>query len=557
MLASWGVVATVKEEAATIRSFVAHYKTLGADEIHLYFDDPDDPAAALAEAVPGVRVTRCGADHWKGHRPDTHQARQKHNANRAYRRCRADWLIHLDADELLHSALPIGRVLGGLDRGQVAARVMPAEAMVPPRRSEGLSVFRLPLPDNARGRRIGEKVYGELNRYLERGFLSHTAGKCFVRTGRADVVLSIHDPFVGGVRVTPPWLPDTYLLHLHGDDEERWLAAVGRRLTTGAYQAKFHDDRRRARRGEGPGRNAYLTELMAREGEAGLRRFFRQVCVFDATKAPLRRFGLILKLRLWLPEKVETWFPGTHAVAARRLAVNPQTGCLEAEAESRGSRMIVSLQDNYTEAMIARGTEAEAEELDAIIGIVAGRQVVFWDVGANAGVYSLAVARHAAPESVIVAFEPNPVMAARFLRNVALNGYRNIRLEQVALGEGEGETRLVLHANLGQASPRADAPPEAGASIAVPLRELAPYVMAAPRGALNLLKIDIEGAEPACLGPFFARVPPTHWPDVVLFEHAHADRWGIAPEALFPGEVYRIRRRFRHNTLLERRGPAA
>lgn len=558
MPASWGVVATVKEDAGVIRSFVAHYKTIGAAEIHLFFDDPDDPAAAIAQAVAGVQVTRCGEDHWKGRRPETHQARQKRNANLAYRRCRTDWLIHLDADELLHAPLPIGRVLERLDRDRTAARVMPAEAMVPPRR-DGVSVFRLPLPDSPRGRRIGERVFGGLARYLDRGFLSHTAGKCFVRTGIADMTLSIHDPFLGGVRLTPPWLPDTLLLHLHGDDEDRWLAAVGRRLSTGAYQARLNDlrKRRQRRQGGGPGRHAYLTDLMAREGEEGLRRFFRRVSVYDASKRPLRRHGLVVKLRLWLPEKVETWFPGSHAVVARRLALDPATGRLEAEVTSRGSRMIVSLEDNHTEIMIARGTEAEAEELDEITAIVAGRRVVFWDIGGNAGVYSLAVARNAAPDSAITAFEPNPTMAARFLRNVGLNGFRNIRLEQVALGAADGETRLTLPGNLGQATTAPDAATWTGPGITVPLRRLAPYVLAVPRGEINLLKIDIEGAEPACLGPFFAEVPQALWPDLVLFEHAHAGKWGIAPEALFPAGAYRIRRRFRHNTLVERHGPAA
>lgn len=555
MVPSWSVVATVKEDIGTIKAFISHYKTLGASVIHLFFDDPDDPAADLAGTVPGVVVTRCDDRFWRGARPPTHQARQKHNANLAYRRCGSDWLIHLDADELLYAQRPFAVLLGGLDPAQRAARVVPAEAMVAPRK-DGISFFRLPLPDTARGRRIGERVYGDINRFLEHGFLSHTAGKCFVRTGLSGIALSIHAPFADGTRMVPPTLPQAFLLHLHGDDEDRWIAAVGRRLATGAYQAKFHDARSKGRGSEGPGRNAFLTNLMQREGEEGLRRFFRAVCVFDESKRPLRRHGLILKLRLWLPEKVETCFPGSHEVVARDLLVDPCTGCLEARVESRGNQMIVSLEDNYTEIMIARGTEAETEELDEITRLVAGRRVVFWDVGGNAGVYSLTVARNAASESAIIAFEPNPTMARRFLRNVDLNGFRNIRLEQVALGAAEGETRLALPGNLGQATTRKGAAAETPDAIAVPLRELGPYVMAVPRGDLNVLKIDIEGAEPDCLVPFFANVPRGHWPDVVLYEHAHADTWGVAPEALFPEDFYRVRRKFRHNTLLERRSMA-
>jgi hypothetical protein len=52
-------------------------------------------------------------------------------------------------------------------------------------------------------------------------------------------------------------------------------------------------------------------------------------------------------------------------------------------------------------------------------------------------------------------------------------------------------------------------------------------------------------------------VPLAPRPDLVLFEHAHAGTCGVAPDALPPAGAYRIRRRFRHDTLVERPGPRA
>lgn len=84
-----------------------------------------------------------------------------------------------------------------------------------------------------------------------------------------------------------------------------------------------------------------------------------------------------------------------------------------------------------------------------------------------------------------------------------------------------------------------------------------PPVPAAPCGQIRLLRIGIEGTEPTCLGPFLAEVPLAPRPDLVLFEHAHAGTCGVAPDALPPAGAYRIRRRFRHDTLVERPGPRA
>lgn len=308
MAETWAVVATVKEDIDTIKAFVAHYKSIGAGEIHLFFDDPEDPARRIAASVPGVHVTSCDAAHWKGKRPAAHQTRQKINANLAYGRVGTDWIIHLDADELLHSVQPISEVLAGLEPDTVVGGVVPAEAMVSAE-EDGSSLFRLPLPRNARGDRIGHAVYGELYPLLHGGLLSHTAGKFFVRTGRKDVQLTIHAPFLARVRETGQRLADVHLLHLHGDDEDKWIASVQRRLDRGAYQAKFIDDRRGAGRVDGLARNAYLRRLIDEEGEEGLRRFFQAVCHYEPRKRALRRANALLRVRLDLPGKVRTWFP--------------------------------------------------------------------------------------------------------------------------------------------------------------------------------------------------------------------------------------------------------
>lgn len=101
--ASWSVVATVAEPPELLYAFAAHYLELGADEVHLFVDDPAQPGLEPLRALPRIRLTICDKAHWDringGRRPPAQEMRQIRNANTAYRACRSDWLLHCDADE--------------------------------------------------------------------------------------------------------------------------------------------------------------------------------------------------------------------------------------------------------------------------------------------------------------------------------------------------------------------------------------------------------------------------------------------------------------------------
>lgn len=554
-LPSWGIVTTLKEESRVVKRFVAHHLAIGADQIILFFDDPDDPAADLLEHLEPVTVIRCGSDHWGGRRPAAHQKRQKINANLAYLDAKVDWLIHIDADELIHNRADVAAELAAVPSTQNVVRLPVAESFAGTQ--QDYSIFRLALPDTPRGRRIGAQVYGEAYPVLEGGLLSHTAGKFFVRTGVPDIKLSIHGPFHADRRDNGEDSQSMTLLHLHGYDEDEWVGAVQRRLARGSYQKKFHDDRgKSATTADGLGRYAYLRRIIENEGEAGLRKFHRRVCRFGKEKRPLRRVGALIKVNLWEVQKVAHYFAEAHEVATRSFRFDPQSAQFRAEVSFRGARMIIYPDSNYVDNRLAHGIEAEKEELDAVQELVTGKCVVFYDIGANSGIYSLLVACNAASDSVVHAFEPNPAVMQRFEENMQMNGLSQVQMHQVALADHDGIGRLFLNANLGQSSLIGDENPKAAgggsdpAAITVPLKPLAPFVEKRRDGSLTFFKIDIEGAEPIALRPFFETTQEDRWPDYVLYEHAHTDKWQVEPDDLFPQGVYDTVRRFRHNTLL-------
>ncbi len=240
--ATWALVATVKAPGEKILAFLAWHLDLGASQITLCFDDPDDPALALiaAQHLPRLRLIACDAAHWQaaGGRPERHQNRQAKNARMVYRSCEAAWLGHIDVDEFIWSPEPPGALLGALPPSQIMCRMEPFEALHDPDLPDDIytaRAFRGPLKQAHAALR--GPVLGDYATILPEAMLSHSAGKVFFRTGVPGLSPRLHGAFIGGERLPGPGFhPGLRLLHFHAQDREDWLTALPFRLTRGAYQ---------------------------------------------------------------------------------------------------------------------------------------------------------------------------------------------------------------------------------------------------------------------------------------------------------------------------------
>ena len=142
--------------------------------------------------------------------------------------------------------------------------------------------------------------------------------------------------------------------------------------------------------------------------------------------------------------------------------------------------MLLHPSDNYTERfMWRRGERTEAASVGRLTLLVAGKRSLVFDIGANCGLYTVALSDAAASGSRIVAFEPNPVMASRLRTNLALNNLEHVvELEEVAIGQENDTARLHFNkADLGGASMIAD---QDSTSTLVPVRSLAAYLPEQP-----------------------------------------------------------------------------
>ncbi|KEJ89442.1 glycosyltransferase family 2 protein [Sulfitobacter donghicola] len=280
-MTKWGIVATIKADTAAILRFAAYHIELGAHRIYIYLDAPNPEAQEALRNHPKTRVVRCDEGYWKrlnGDRPDMHQPRQTLNATRAYKRARdeVDWLIHMDVDEFLVADTPIAETLAALPDGTQCARARPMELLAgcDPQVEAAFKTF---VPANGKREQVVSALYPTYGEHLKGGFLSHIAGKLFVRTGIEGLKFRIHNAFVKGeTNPNHVELPDLHLAHFHALDWDTWYSHFEYRLNEGSYRADLGPARSRER--GGITMHELFNMLYDEDGKAGLKAFFQEVC---------------------------------------------------------------------------------------------------------------------------------------------------------------------------------------------------------------------------------------------------------------------------------------
>lgn len=143
---------------------------------------------------------------------------------------------------------------------------------------------------------------------------------------------------------------------------------------------------------------------------------------------------------------------------------------------------------------------------------------VFFDIGANAGVYSLWIASLRYPNVRIEAFEPDPELCALLRFNLEINALDSVSLNEIALGDHEGVVQLTVgDGNKGE-NRIAQAADENNAGLKVPMTSLPLFLASKSISSVTALKIDVEGHEESVLAPLFAQVDKKYWPSLIVCE---------------------------------------
>jgi FkbM family methyltransferase len=119
--------------------------------------------------------------------------------------------------------------------------------------------------------------------------------------------------------------------------------------------------------------------------------------------------------------------------------------------------------------------------------------MTFVDAGSNKGDFALIAARVMNDQGRVLAFEPAPENCRWIAASVELNGYRCITLFELALSDTDGRVPLYIGEWSGWHSLRRR--PKAQKSIEVEARTLDSVLAETGDPHVDVLKIDVEGAE--------------------------------------------------------------
>lgn len=322
-MADWALCTTVKAPVEQVLAFTAHHLALGASQLWLFFDDPDDPAYHAVKIIPGVIATRCDATHWQSicnKRPEAHQNRQGRNMQWVYAKAQTPWLGHIDIDEYLAPSRPIADILAAQPSDRILLRMAPWEALHDASLPDDIftaTAFRAALkgPDHAAHRDL---AFGQYAQYLPEGVLSHSAGKCFFRSGVRGLEPRLHGAFRFGKRLQGGDFDlQIPLLHFHAENRAQWTNRLPFRLTLGAY--KFN-----------PALQAYLQAASTPEITA----FYDRVQnPGPETRHDLDRQGLLHHATLNLRGVLRDMVQGATAAMSDILHTSPPPGRLHKQSD--------------------------------------------------------------------------------------------------------------------------------------------------------------------------------------------------------------------------------
>lgn len=315
---TWGVVALVKAPLNKIREFIAYHLDIGAAEVHVFLDAPDaETVAGLQDAQrdPRIRVTACDEAYWaqqKKPRMVAHRMRQVWVATQTYNATGCHWLAHIDVDEfLLPQGASMSECLAKVPMDQLALHLPPVEQMSGPigaEAAEGAELFKLLPRDAGKPPAVSEQIFPTYGMHLPGGFISHTEGKMFARTGVAGLRFGIHALHHQGRKVDNVARAQAqigaggcFLGHAHAPNWSSFRKHLEFRLTRGSYRKSEK---------EGVFKLADLVDyLLEHEGQDALRTLYEELCVASPDRrAALSAHGMLLEQPLHLTDRVARIF---------------------------------------------------------------------------------------------------------------------------------------------------------------------------------------------------------------------------------------------------------
>ena len=135
----------------------------------------------------------------------------------------------------------------------------------------------------------------------------------------------------------------------------------------------------------------------------------------------------------------------------------------------------------------------EPDETNYFNSILKPNDICF-DVGGNVGFFSMLMAKRAS-KGVVHVFEPIPLNAALIRTSAELNGFGNLVINNVAVGSQKGSVAFSISIDSAYSSMHPTGRRAEDKSIIVPVKTIDEYVTVHSVPRIDILKVDVEGAE--------------------------------------------------------------
>ncbi len=155
-------------------------------------------------------------------------------------------------------------------------------------------------------------------------------------------------------------------------------------------------------------------------------------------------------------------------------------------------RIIFDKEDPVMSGSLSLG-EYEPQTLSLFRSILKPGMTVI-DVGANLGYFTVIAASRVGPSGKVHSFEPYPHNYSLLQKNIATNDLKNVTAVRTALSDKAGTRDLFFGDN--QCTHSFSDKRGAGQSEIVPTETLDNYLRSVGNPKIDIIKIDIEGAEP-------------------------------------------------------------
>ena len=134
-------------------------------------------------------------------------------------------------------------------------------------------------------------------------------------------------------------------------------------------------------------------------------------------------------------------------------------------------------------------------DVQRVLAMTLRPEMVFYDIGANVGFFSMIAARLVGLNGRVICFEPLAMNTERIKHNTSLNHFSNVIVKQLALGsqDGSAEFSLSRFATFGRFSDLG-APDGYTGNTIVPVQRL-DSVIKSGSFQPDFIKMDVEGAE--------------------------------------------------------------